>query len=210
MSVLIAGATGFVGTALSRRLANRGYEVVALTRDPDRARKALPFVKEFHRWQPDEEPASDLLVSADAVVNLAGESVAGRWTAGKKHRIYDSRIEGTRNLVAAMRRAKAPKVLVSASAVGYYGDRGEEELTEASSIGEGFLAGVTRDWESAALAAAKDGVRVAVMRLGIVLGREGGALKTMLPPFRFAMGGQLGSGKQWWPGYTSTMSPRRS
>jgi uncharacterized protein (TIGR01777 family) len=199
MRVLITGVTGFVGSALARRLTENGHKVVGLTRNPDRARKALPFVSEFHAWNPEEEPSPYVLSNVDAVVNLAGESVAGRWTKAKKQRIYDSRIHGTHNLVTAMRRVEHPRILVSTSAVGFYGDRGDEELTETSGLGVGFLADVCKVWESVAQEGTQSGIRVAVMRLGIVLGKEGGALKTMLPLFRFGLGGPLGSGRQWWP-----------
>lgn len=199
MRVLVTGVTGFIGSALAERLVANGHEVVGLTRNPDMARKALPFVSEFHAWNPEEEPSPYVLSNADAVVNLAGESIAGRWTKAKKQRIYDSRIQGTKNLVTAMRRAEHPRILVSASAVGFYGDRGEEELSETSGLGVGFLADVCKDWEAVAQEGAEAGIRVAAMRLGIVLGKEGGALKTMLPLFRFGLGGPLGSGQQWWP-----------
>jgi uncharacterized protein (TIGR01777 family) len=198
MRVLITGVTGFIGSALAQRLVSSGHEVIGLTRNAARAQEKIPIVKDFHEWDYEEEPSQALLSSVDAVVNLAGETVAGRWTTSKKARIYQSRIVGTRNLVAAMRKAGHPGVLVSASAVGFYGDRGEEKLTENSGIGTGFLADVCRVWESEALNGDLEG-RVTVMRTGIVLGKEGGALKTMLPLFRFGLGGPLGSGKQWWP-----------
>jgi uncharacterized protein (TIGR01777 family) len=198
MRVLMTGATGFIGSALVRRLASTGHEVIGLTRDPIQASQRVPAVEAFHAWDPENEPAIDLLASADAVVNLAGESVAGRWTQSKKARIYQSRIVGTRNLVSAMGKAGGPKVLVNASAVGFYGDRGDERLAETAGIGSGFLADVCRDWEAEALEGA-NASRVVVMRTGIVLGKEGGALKTMLPLFRFGLGGPLGNGKQWWP-----------
>jgi uncharacterized protein (TIGR01777 family) len=172
---------------------------MALSRNPEKTRASLPFVHDVYQWRHREAPV-EAIAAADVVVNLAGETVAGRWTAEKKQRINDSRVEGTRSLVAAMRQAQnAPAHLISASAVGYYGNRGDEELTEASRPGAGFLAGVTQDWEKEALAAAQDGVDVAVMRFGIVLGVEGGALKTILPLFRAGLGGPLGSGAQWWP-----------
>jgi uncharacterized protein len=198
MRVLITGVTGFIGSALAQRLTSDGHQVLGLTRNPVRASEKLPMIKEFHAWNFEEEPSPSLLSTVDAVVNLAGETVAGRWTTSKKARIYRSRIAGTRNLVSAMRKAGQPPVLVSASAVGFYGDRGEEKLTETSGIGAGFLADVCKDWESEALNGDLGG-RVAVMRTGIVLGKEGGALKTMLPLFRLGLGGRLGSGQQWWP-----------
>ena len=199
MRVLITGVTGFIGSALARRLQANGHEVVGLTRNVAKASRLLPMVEEFHAWDPAKEPSLALLQTVDAVVNLAGESVAGRWTKGKKRRIYESRVLGTRNLVSAMRKAGQPRVLVSASAVGYYGNRGEEELLERSGFGAGFLADVCRDWEAEAFDALNAGVRVAVMRLGIVLGRGGGALKPLLPIFKLGLGGRLGKGDQWWP-----------
>jgi uncharacterized protein (TIGR01777 family) len=138
----------------------------------------------------------DDLAGCDAVVNLAGENIAQRWTTAAKRRIRESRVNGTRALVAAMRDSP-PKVLVSASAVGYYGSRGDEILTERSEAGGDFLAQVCLEWEREAREAEKLGVRVALLRFGMVLGGEGGALPRMLPPFKLGMGGRLGSGSQW-------------
>jgi hypothetical protein len=137
----------------------------------------------------------------DAVVHLAGETIAGRWTPEKKRKIYDSRVLGTRNLVEGLTRLDAqekPKVLVSASAVGYYGDRGDERLTEEAPPSEGFLSKVCQDWEREARRAEELGLRVVRLRFGIVLGPGGGALQTMLPLFKLGLGGPLGSGRQWW------------
>jgi hypothetical protein len=141
------------------------------------------------------------LEGVEVVFNLAGEPVAeGRWTADKKRRIRDSRVLGTRNLVAGLAALeKRPRVLVSVSAVGYYGDRGDEELVETSAAGRGFLAEVCADWEREALSAAELGIRVVCVRMGIVLARDGGALAKMLTTFRLGAGGKLGDGRQWMP-----------
>jgi hypothetical protein len=140
----------------------------------------------------------DLVSGFDAVIHLAGESVAGRWTAAKKQRIRDSRVLSTRNLAKAMVAAKKPpQTFVCASAIGYYGNRGDEILTEESASGTGFLAEVSREWEAATQPASEAGIRVANLRTGIVLSRAGGALKQMLLPFRMGVGGKIGSGKQW-------------
>jgi uncharacterized protein (TIGR01777 family) len=195
MRVAVTGATGFIGGALCAELARRGHSAVALTRDPRRARAVLPGVDAV-AWSDDHLS----LPAVDAVVHLAGESVAGRWTTEKKRRIRDSRVGGTRRLVEAIRRVETkPSVLVSVSAVGYYGDRGDETLTEDSAPGDDFLARVCRDWEAEAQRAAEIGVRVVHLRLGVVLDRGGGALAAMLPPFRFGVGGPLGNGGQWFP-----------
>jgi uncharacterized protein (TIGR01777 family) len=196
MRVAITGATGFIGRALCAELARRGHQVIALTRDSERARATLPGVEALD-WS-GEQPA--VLPPVEAVVNLAGESVAGRWTAEQKQRIRDSRVEGTRRLVEAINRAEQePAALVSASAVGYYGDRGEETLTEESPPGAGFLADVCREWEAEAARAETAGTRVTCLRLGIVLDRDGGALEQMLLPFRLGIGGPMGNGQQWMP-----------
>jgi len=199
MNILVTGATGFIGRRLTQRLREQGHRVSALTRDPSRAAKSNPYVDRFYPWRTESRPPHEAIETADAVINLAGETVNGRWSPAKKERIYNSRIDGTRNLVEELRMAKASKTLVSISAVGFYGDRGEEELTESSAQGEGFLAHVTEDWEAEALKAEAGGHRVVIMRLGIVLGPEGGAMQKMLPIFKVGGGGALGSGKQWWP-----------
>ena len=142
----------------------------------------------------------EALCGADAVVNLAGASIFSYWTDAVKKKIYESRVATTRNIAAAIGPAPGREtVLVSTSAVGYYGDRGDELLTEASPRGEGFLADVSRDWEAEAFSAENQGARVVVARFGIVLGKNGGALKQMLPAFRFGLGGPLGDGRQWFP-----------
>ena len=204
MRVLITGASGFVGRALTGALAERGDEPVALTRDPERARAALPALSAAYAWRPLDEPApAEAFAGVDAVVNLMGESVAGRWTPRRKRAILESRETGTRNLVAGMRSAAsaaaAPRMLLSASALGYYGDRGDETLIEAAAPGEGFLADVCVRWEAAALEAESDGVRVALLRTGHVLGRGGGMLAPLSRLARLGLSGPLASGRQWWP-----------
>ncbi len=221
MRALVTGATGFIGRPLLSKL----DAAAVLTRDPERARRSLPGA-DAHAWAPEVGPPPDAAFrGVDVVFNLAGEPVAeGRWTAERKRRIRDSRVLGTRNLVAGLAaQASRPRVLVSASAVGYYGDRGDEELDEGSAAGSGFLAEVCVEWEREAMAAERLGVRVVCVRTGIVLGRSspaaggcagstggcdgaarcarrgGGALGRMLTPFRFGVGGRLGSGRQWMP-----------
>jgi hypothetical protein len=177
MRVAITGAGGFIGARLSRYLAADGHTVVPLGRTPD---------------------TMAALDGAGAVVHLAGEPLAQRWTAAAKHRIRSSRVEGTRRLVETLRRLAAPPpILVSASAIGIYGSRGDEILTERSPLGDDFLASVCRAWEQEALAAAGLGLRVVTLRTGMVLGRGGGALAKMLPLFRLGLGGPLGGGAQW-------------
>lgn len=201
MKVLISGATGFIGSRLCARLAEAGHELAVLSRDPAAARDRLPGIGAAHAWDPASEPApAAALEDADAVVHLAGEPVTGRWTKAKRQAIRDSRVVGTRNLVAGIAACRRrPAVLVSGSAVGYYGDRGDEPLSEQASPGDDFLAGVCREWEHEAQAAESHGVCVTRVRTGIVLGPAGGALAQMLLPARLGLAGPLGSGRQWWP-----------
>jgi uncharacterized protein len=193
MNILVTGASGMVGTALVSSLTSSNHEVTRLVRrQPNPGEKAA-------RWDP---MAGTLEVSAlegvDAVVHLAGENIAERWTAAKKARIRDSRVKGTQLLCETLARLSSPpKVLVSVSAIGYYGDRGEETLTEDSPPGRGFLPEVCRAWEAATEPARQHGIRVARLRLGVVLSATGGALAKMLPPFRLGLGGVLGSGRQY-------------
>jgi len=199
MKVTVTGATGLIGTKLVTALAARGDEVTVLSRDPDRARAALGV--EARRWDLMAGPApAAALEHRDAVVHLAGAPVAQRWSAAAKADILASRETGTRNLVAGIRQAdERPKVLVSSSAVGYYGARGDEPLEESAPAGEGFLADVCVRWEREALAASELGLRVVVIRTGVVLDAGGGALKTMLPPFRAGVGGPVAGGRQYLP-----------
>jgi uncharacterized protein (TIGR01777 family) len=202
-TVLVTGATGFLGGHLSSALAEEGVSLAATSRDAARARASLPTGTRVHAWSPEAEPLpAEALEGVSAVVHLLGESVSGRWTNEKKRRILDSRVHSTRNLVAALEAAArrgARPALVSASAIGFYGDRGEDELTEASPGGTDFLAQVCRAWEEEASKAEASGVRVVRARIGLVMGREGGALAGMLPAFRWGAGGKLGPGTQWWP-----------
>ncbi|HEU4394214.1 MAG TPA: TIGR01777 family oxidoreductase [Planctomycetota bacterium] len=198
MKALVTGATGFVGTALLRRLERPRV----LTRDPARAKKALGGIESL-AWDPERgPPPPEAFKGIDAVIHLAGEPVAGgRWTEKRKRRIRDSRVIGTRHLVDGILAANPrPRVLVSASAVGFYGDRGDEMLTEDSRRGTGFLADVCAEWEREARRADEEGgVRTVSVRIGVVLGKGGGALAKMLLPFKLGLGSPLGSGKQWMP-----------
>ncbi len=199
MRALVTGGTGFVGPRLLRML----DQPIVVSRNPDRARQTVGHLAgRIVRWDPLEgPPPQDAFEGVDAVFHLAGESVAeGRWTAAQKARIRDSRLIGTRHLVQGIVQARTkPAVLVSASAVGYYGDRGEEELTESASPADDFLAQVCIDWEKEAMAAESVGVRVVTARTGIALGSGGGALAKMLTPFKLGAGGPLGNGRQWMP-----------
>ncbi|MEA2391320.1 MAG: uncharacterized protein QOK31_1429 [Solirubrobacteraceae bacterium] len=199
MKVAITGATGLIGTRLARELKARGDEVTVLTRSPERAEEQLGVAAVA--WDPGREPAPVAALAArDAVVHLAGENVAQRWSQDAKRRIRESRVAGTRNLVAGLRTAgPRPKVLVSSSAVGFYGPRGEERLDEDTPPGEDFLAGVCVEWERAAAAATELDVRVVSVRTGVVLDSDGGALKTMLPPFKLGVGGPVAGGRQYMP-----------
>ncbi|MFI5395238.1 MAG: TIGR01777 family oxidoreductase [Candidatus Binatia bacterium] len=201
MKVVITGATGFIGRKLVRRLIAEGHEAVALTRNVEGARQALSIRCACQPWDPAAGPDPAVIRGADAIVHLAGEGVADRrWTPARKQAIRDSRVAGTRALVgaiAALPSEARPRALISASAIGYYGDRGDEQLDEQSQPGNDFLAEVCTAWEQEAFAAEKLGVRTVVVRIGVVLGKEGGALQKMLRPFRLGLGGRLGSGRQW-------------
>jgi hypothetical protein len=191
MQLALTGATGFVGRHVIQAAVRRGYEVVAFTRE---ASKVVGGCVETRRFTLDEPPD---LRGCEAVIHLAGENVAGFWTGAKKRRIRESRVLGTRRIVEAIRACESgPKALVSASAIGFYGDIGEAELTEQSPPGGGFLAETCREWEAEATAA-EPLCRVVLARIGVVLGRGGGALRLMLPAFRLGLGGRLGSGRQW-------------
>jgi uncharacterized protein (TIGR01777 family) len=195
LRIAVSGATGLIGGALARRLTQGGHEVVPLVR-----RAPPPGASERTiAWDPARGTIDrKALEGYDAVVNLAGESVLGRWTAAKKQRIRESRVAGTRLVSEAIAGlAQPPRVLLAASAVGYYGDQGSAEVTEQAAAGDDFLAQVARDWEAATGPAARAGVRVANLRFGVVLTRAGGALSKMLPVFRLGLGGPIGSGTQY-------------
>jgi hypothetical protein len=200
MKIVITGATGFVGSRLTENLKQEGHSAVALTRNASSARLKAPALDAAYDWDPlSQIPPAEAFTGADAVVHLAGETVVGRWTAAKQAAIRDSRVLGTRNLVTGLGKLTGkPPVLVAASAIGFNGDRGEEELTESSASGDDFLAGVCRAWEAESAKAGALGIAVARLRTGIVLGAGGGALDAMLTPFKLGAGGPLGSGRQWW------------
>lgn len=193
------GSTGLVGTALCRSLREHGVAVTAYSRghvsgDSERA-----------HWDPEHgEIDTAPLAEADAVVNLAGESIAGaRWTRARRERLQRSRVHSTRLLVRTLSHLpRRPAVLVNASAVGYYGDSGDDTVTEQSPVGEGFLSALCQEWEATALGATEFGTRVVLARFALVLARQGGALSTLLPLFRMGLGGQLGSGQQYFPWIT--------
>lgn len=210
MKILLTGATGFVGSALVPKLIAAGHEVAALVRNAERAQRILPAQVAALTWEAESEAAA--MEGAGALIHLAGESVAGgRWSGARRKRIQESRGPALERLLrsnehasagsseegATARRDAAPGVVISASAVGYYGSRGAEELSETSPPGEGFLAEVCRDWERALQTGAGGGSRRVALRMGMVLGRDGGALGRLLPVFRAGLGGRLGNGRQW-------------
>ncbi|MGI8824354.1 MAG: TIGR01777 family oxidoreductase [Chloroflexota bacterium] len=202
MKIVISGATGFIGSHLVRALEARGDKVVALTRNVLRASRALGPGVDVMEWNP-SKPGEwvEAVNGAGAVVNLAGETVVSPtkpWTAGEKTRIRASRVDTTRALVAAIAQASAkPPVFVNASAIGYYGSRGDVQLTESSPPGSDFLARLCVDWEAAAKEVEPAGVRLVLVRTGIVLGKDGGVLPMLALPFRFFAGGTMGNPGQW-------------
>lgn len=192
LKILVTGSTGLVGRALCAHLAGRGDEVLRLVRRESAAADEVP-------WNPMEGTCDAAAFDVDAIVHLAGENIgARRWSKGQMLKIRESRVAGTRLISeGSVRITRRPKVLVSASAIGFYGDRGDEVLSEDATRGEGFLAEVCADWELATDQAVRSGLRVVNPRIGMVLAKGGGALEKMLPPFRFGLGGRIGSGRQW-------------
>ncbi|MBI1762228.1 MAG: TIGR01777 family protein [Acidobacteria bacterium] len=199
MKILITGATGLIGKALSQALVADGHQIVVLTRNPERATGIVGATA--YAWQPEHEPPPvAAFEGVTAVIHLAGENVAARWTTERKRRIRDSRVLGTRNLVLGMQQsAVPPSIFIAGSAVGIYGYRGAEQLTEQAAPGTGFLVDLCREWETESEQAQAFGARTVMLRTGVVLSRAGGALKTMLPAFRFGVAGKLGDGRQWFP-----------
>lgn len=192
MQIAITGSTGLIGTALVRALRDEGLTVLRLVRRP-------PAAADEIRWDPFGEVDADPLEGVDAVVHLAGAGIGDhRWTETYKREVRDSRVEGTRTLSRALAGlTRRPSVFISGSAVGYYGDTGDVEVNESATAGEGFLAGLCRDWEAAAQPAVDAGIRVVYTRTGLVLSGEGGLLGRLLPLFRLGLGARLGSGRQW-------------
>ncbi|HET7758531.1 MAG TPA: NAD-dependent epimerase/dehydratase family protein, partial [Gaiellaceae bacterium] len=197
MRITVTGATGLIGTNLVAALKERGDEVTVLSRRPEDAQRLLGV--DALGWDPGTEPApAQALAGRDGVVHLAGEPIAQRWTQESKNRIRSSRELGTANLVRGLEQCEPrPGVLVSASAVGYYGARGDERLDEGAPPGTGFLAEVCDAWEQAAGAASRLGIRVVMLRTGVLLDRADGALARMLPPFRLGVGGPVAGGDQY-------------
>lgn len=199
MKILIAGGTGFIGKQLCQEFLSAGHQVAVLSRNPSQAQGTLPENVEVIGWNNSEGVMSDKAIQGvECIVNLAGESIGdGRWTKVKKEGILGSRIKTTQAIVEAIKnQGVKPKVLISASAIGFYGPCQDEELTESAPAGQDFLAAVCRAWESEAYRAEHPGVRVATVRIGVVLG-NGGALERMMLPFKFYIGGPTGSGNQW-------------
>ncbi len=198
MRALVTGGTGFVGMRACAELAARGYDVLVLTRGGKRPKTSSEKVTFAHWTGAGGEISADAMRGTDCIVNLAGESIGNeRWTEKKKAQILESRVATTRSLIEAIEKAETPpKVLISASAVGYYGPRGDERIDEEDEPGNDFLASVCKSWEAEAMRAQELGVRVVILRIGVVLG-PGGALLRMIAPYKFFVGGPVGSGEQW-------------
>src|SRR4030095_2681787 len=195
MKILITGASGLIGTALQKPFGEKGYEMLVGSRSEPKRERDI-------QWDVDTGFADEdlgRLEGLGAAIHLAGESISAlRWTDEKKKAIRDSRVRGTRTMIEAFARLeKKPKAFISASAIGFYGDRGDEEMTETSSVGDTFLAEVSKEWESESRRAEDMGIRTVLLRNGIVLSKDGGALATMMTPFKLGVGGVVGSGKQW-------------
>lgn len=195
MKILISGSSGLIGSAVAARLRDKQYSIGRLVR-------SAPMRALDVQWSTNSPLDPAKFSQFDAVIHLAGKTVAGRWSDSAKREIRESRVAGTKNIATAIaesfRKTGKPRAMISASAIGCYGDRGEEVLTEQSARGTGFLADVCREWEGATEAASKAGVRVAMPRIGLVLDSQGGALAKMLPVFRLGVAGKIGSGQQWW------------
>jgi uncharacterized protein len=189
--ILVSGVSGPIGGALLPSLKARGYQITRLVRGRVSGEGQII-------WDPATPLSPEAVSGFEAVIHLAGESIVGRWTETKKKRILESRVQGTRHLAEALATAKdRPRILVTASAIGYYGDRGDELLREESPAGQGFLPEVCRQWEAAAQPAIQASIRTVHLRTGVVLSQKGGALQKMLPPFRLGLGGNIGNGQQW-------------
>jgi uncharacterized protein (TIGR01777 family) len=194
MKILITGAKGLIGKALTRSLKEKGHELLLASRGGPKSANEIKWDTETGFSEPER------LEGVDVVIHLAGENISGglRWTDDKKKAIRDSRIKGTRSVVDAISRLRdKPKVFIASSAIGFYGDRADDEMTESSAAGDTFLSEVCREWEAESRRAEDAGIRTVLLRTGIVLSKEGGALATMLTPFKLGVGGVVGSGKQW-------------
>ncbi len=198
MKVLVTGATGFVGTKLVNELFRDGHEINILSRNATSAKNKFSVPVNTFDWKTEELPSSEAFAGVEAIVNLAGEGIANkRWSETQKKKIYDSRIVGTTNLLKGMQKSGVkPKVVVSASAIGFYGDRGNDVLQENAAKGTGFLSDVCADWEKVAIENTS-GVRLVNLRIGVVLGSQGGMLQKLLPLFKLGLGGPVGNGNQW-------------
>jgi len=201
MRIVVIGGSGLIGKKLVHQLLKQQHEVILLSRSPDKSKSIFPSVRAVYWDAKSDTILREIFQGNSAIINLSGESIASkRWTHTQKQKILSSRIESTRAIVSAIRTAKEnPTVLLQASAVGYYGDTKEDEVTESHPRGSGFLSDVCEQWEAEALKAQESGVRIILVRTGIVLDTQGGALQKLLVPFRVYMGGPLGSGRQWFP-----------
>ena len=201
MRIVVTGATGLIGRNLVAKLVANGDSVAVLTRNSSKATKVFPPDVEIYQWDSNSDSFPlESLNASDAIVHLIGEPIKGRWTKNKKLQILQSRVDSTKSLVTALTTLDNPPLkVIMASAVGYYGDRGDEELTDSSTRGEGFLADVSEAWESASHPLTNSGISVISLRLGLVLSSQGGALKELLLPWSLGLGTKIGDGAQWWP-----------